>query len=85
MLASKFLSVGKIQGAAALGLQEHVREEEKHPGLGLVTFLGNLVQPALTNVPPPCERGHYKRRRSALVLELKVCRELLRRHDGLKI
>lgn len=56
VLASELVSIGGMQWAAALGLQQHVREQEEHLGLSLCTFRKNHVQPALTDVPPPCER-----------------------------
>lgn len=56
VLAGEFVPIGGMQWAAALGLQQHVREQEEHLGLCLCTFRRNHIQPALADVPPPCER-----------------------------
>lgn len=41
MLANKLVSIGGMQWAAALGLQQHVREQEEHLGLSVCTFRRN--------------------------------------------
>lgn len=56
MLSGELVSIGGRQWAAALGLQQHVREQEEHLGLSVCTFRRNHLQPALTDVPPPCKR-----------------------------
>lgn len=57
VLACELVSMGGMQWAAALGLQQHVREQEEHLGFSFCTFRRNHLQPALTDVPPPCRRG----------------------------
>lgn len=56
MLPGELVSVGGMQWAAALGLQQHVREQEEHLGLNVCAFRRNHLKPALPDVPPPCER-----------------------------
>ena len=55
--AGELVPVGELHRAAARGLEQHVGEQEEHLGLGDRTFPRNHLQPALTDEPPPCERG----------------------------
>ena len=64
VLAGELVSVGGMQRAAALGLQQHVREQEEHLGLSVRTFRRNHLQPTLADVPPPWERREEQKKQT---------------------